>query len=84
MPNLSEILPANRVAAVVSILGALGALSAALAGAIPGGPAANTAVAAAALLSKAATVVTFMLGSQKSEALQSRGSGVRIDEDPSA
>lgn len=73
----------NRVAAIVSVIGSLGALCAALAGVLPGGAAANAAVAAAALLAKAGTVITFLRGSQKWDALSMpTGTGRHATERP--
>lgn len=60
--------PANRVAAVTSVLVSLGALVAAVADAFPGGRYTNALVAVAALVAKTATVLKFLDGSQKHEA----------------
>lgn len=62
---------ANRLAALAAFLVSLSALIAAVAGAFPG-KYAGALVAAAALIAKTATVVKFLDGAQKSEALQPR------------
>jgi hypothetical protein len=68
MTTLQDILPANRVAAIATWLAALGALILAVEGTLPTGWE-NAALAVAALLTKAATALKFMTGSQKYDAL---------------
>jgi hypothetical protein len=66
-----NLFPANRVAAIVAVLGGLAALVSGIAGVLPGTwP--NVALAAAGLLTKLVTVIKFLDGAQKSEAIQPR------------
>lgn len=64
-------LPANRVAAIAAFLSGLGTAVAGLSAGLPTG-AANTAAIISGLLIQAATVLHFLTGAQKSEALASR------------
>lgn len=74
-------LPANRVAAIAAFLSGLGTAVAGLGAGLPTG-AANTAAIISGLLIQAATVLHFLTGAQKSEALASRanvqGSGFTL------
>ena len=68
MAKLQNIFPANRVAAVATWLAALAAFVLAIEGTLPTGWE-NAALAIAALLTKGATALKFMTGSQKYDAL---------------
>ncbi len=69
---MSNILPANRVAAIAAFLTGLGAAISGIENALPTGKWQNAAVAAVGFIGSIVTCLHFMSGSQKYDALVAR------------